>query len=253
MRSGVARETRARTRRSSPNHRTVARNPPRLLVILSGTNQTSEDQIKMPVTSEAPTDLRTLWMAAAVAAAVGAWSLSAVGPTFAQGASAPTPSPSAPQTGASQAAPAQPKELTLTESQIQHVLDAQKEFDAIADKMPKDEAAKPDPKIVGELEATAKKHGFADYADYNNVVYTLSVVLNGFDPKTKTYVGPEAVLKQQLAAVQADTKIPANDKKAIVAEINTALKSPPPPVANKANIEVVTKYYDKIAASLQEE
>lgn len=151
------------------------------------------------------------------------------------------------------AATTAPAEVTLTEPQIQHVLDAQKDFDTIAQKMPKDDSTKPDPKIVDELEATAKKHGFANYAAYNNVVFTMSVVLNGFDPKTKTYVGPEGVLKQQLAAVQADTKIPANDKKAILDEIKAALKSPPPAVANKANVDLVGKYYDKIAASLQEE
>jgi hypothetical protein len=152
-----------------------------------------------------------------------------------------------------QTAPVMPKEVALTDKQIQGVLDAQKDYDAIAEKMPKTEAAQTDPQYVAQFEATAKKYGFASYADYNDVVLTISLVLNGFDGRTKTYVGPEAVLKQQLAAAQADPKIPANDKKALIDELNAVLKSPPPPVQNKANIDLVAKFYDKLAAAMSEE
>ena len=67
---------------------------------------------------------------------------------------------------------------------------------------------------------------------------------------TKQYVGAEAVLKAQIAAVQADKKMPAKDKKAALADLNEALKSPPPAIENKANIDLVGKYYDKLVAAL---
>ena len=63
---------------------------------------------------------------------------------------------------------------------------------------------------------------------------------------------PEAVLKAQIAQVQADKKMPAKDKKEVLAELNEALKSPPPAVENKGNIELVAKYYDKLADALGE-
>lgn len=157
-----------------------------------------------------------------------------------------------------QAAPAQPeapqfKEVALTDKQIEGVLNSQKDLDAIAAKIPQpkgNEPPKPDPAITAQFEDVAKKNGFASYTEYNEAVETISVVLGGFDPKTKTYVGPEAVLKQQIAAVQADKKMPAKDKKAALDEMNAMLKSPPPPLQNKANIDLVTKYYDRLAAAM---
>jgi hypothetical protein len=61
------------------------------------------------------------------------------------------------------------------------------------------------------------------------------------------------VLKAQIAAVQADKKMPAKDKKAALAEMNEALKSPAPAIENNGNIDLVTKYYDKLAAALQDD
>ena len=160
---------------------------------------------------------------------------------------------------AKQAAPAQAapppaaevpaiKQIALTEKQIGAVLAAQKEIDAITDKLPDD--AKPDPKADAQLEAVAKKHGFAGYDEYNTVVDNISLVLGGFDPVTKKYVGADAVMKAQIAQVQADKKMSANDKKEALADLNEALKSPPPAIENKGNIDLVAKYYDKLAEAL---
>ena len=110
--------------------------------------------------------------------------------------------------------------------------------------------AKPDPKITAQLEGIAKKSGFASYDDYNLVIDNISLVLGGFDPATKKYVGAEAVIKAQIAQVQADKKMPAKDKKAALADLNDALKSPQPAIENKGNIDLVAKYYDKLAAAL---
>ena len=160
-----------------------------------------------------------------------------------------------------QAAPAQPtppaqqeapaiKQVALTDKQVEGVLAAQKDMDAITDKIPDD--AKPDPKVDAQLEAVAKKYGFAGYDEYNTVVDNISLVLGGFDPATKKFVGTEAVLKAQIAQVQADKKMPAKDKKEALADLNEALKSPPPAIENKANIDIVAKFYDKLAEALGE-
>ena len=157
---------------------------------------------------------------------------------------------------AAQPAPAEPqpvKQIALTDKQVEGVLAAQKDLDAITDKLPQDAPPKPDPKITAQLDEGAKKNGFANYGEYNDVIENIMMVLGGFDPKTKAYVGPEAVLKQQIAAVQADKKIPAKDKKAALDELNGALKQPLPAVENKGNIDLVTKYYDKLTAAMQDE
>lgn len=185
---------------------------------------------------------------ACLALAMSAVSSSAV---LAQAKQAP-PKQSAPAQAAPSPAADAPdvKQIALTEKQIEGVLAAQKDVDAITDKIP--DNAKPDPKIDAQLDAVAKKNGFAGYDEYNTVVDNISLVLGGFDPATKKFIGAEAVLKAQLAQVQADKKMPAKDKKAVLADLNDALKSPPPAIENKGNIDLVTKYYDKLAEAFGE-
>ncbi|MHB8267510.1 hypothetical protein [Bradyrhizobium sp.] len=195
--------------------------------------------------------LRPLAAALGLAAMMALLSSSAV---FAQAKQAPkqAPAPAAKQQAAPPPqAPPPMKQMALTEKQIEGVLAASKEMDAITDKIPAN--AKPDPKVDAQLDAVAKKNGFASYAEYNDVTDNISMVLAGFDPATKQYVGPEAVLKAQIAAVQADKKMPAKDKKQALADMNEALKTPAPAIENKGNIDLVAKYYDKLAAALQDD
>ena len=189
-----------------------------------------------------PALLRPVLTAFGVACLLSAASLASSGAAFAQAKQA-APAP--------QAAPAQApslKQIALTDKQLDGVLAAQKDVDAITEKLP--ENAAPDQKVIAQLDGVAKKNGFAGYDDYNNVVDNISLVLGGFDPATKKYVGTEAVIKAQIAQVQADKKMPAKDKKEALDELNEALKTPAPQVENKANIDLVGKYYDKLVAAL---
>ena len=188
-------------------------------------------------------------LASVLSVACLAFAISAVSSSdvLAQAKMAPAPKQQAAPPPAAAAAPAL-KQIALTDKQIEQVLAAQKDVDTITDKIP--ENAKPDPKIDAQLDAVAKKAGFASYEEYNTVVDNISLVLGGFDPATKKYVGAETVMKAQLAEIQADKKMSAKDKKAALADINEALKSPPPAIENKGNIDLVGKYYDKLAAAL---
>lgn len=166
---------------------------------------------------------------------------------FAQAKRAPAAAEAAPP------ADAPMKQIALIEKQIEGVLAAQKDMDALEDKLPDNPNAKPDSKAAAELEAISKKSGFASYAEYNNVMDNISLVLAGFDPATKKYIGAEAVLKQQIATVQANTKMPAKEKKQTLADMNAALKAPAPVIENKGNIDLVGKYYDKLIGALSED
>jgi len=197
--------------------------------------------------------MREIFRPAACALSVAclALALSAIssGEVLAQAKQAPPKqaAPAAPP--AQQEAPAI-KQMALTEKQVESVLAAQKDIDAITDKIP--DNAKPDPKVDAQLDAVAKKNGFASYDDYNTVVDNISLVLGGFDPATKKFVGAETVIKAQIAQIQADKKMSAKDKKEALADLNEALKSPPPAIENKGNIDIVAKYYDKLAEALGE-
>jgi hypothetical protein len=160
---------------------------------------------------------------------------------LAQAKPQPAPAPAAAQ-------PPAVKQMALTEKQIEGVLVAQKAMNAITDKLPPD--AKPDPKVMAQLEGIAKKNGFAGNDEYNTVIDNINMVEAGIDPATKKYVGTEAVIKAQIAEVQADKKLSAADKKQALSDLNAALKAPEPPVENKGNIDLVVKYYDKLGAVL---
>ncbi len=199
-----------------------------------------------------PALLRPALTAFGVACLLSAASLASSGAAFAQAKQQAAP---AQQTvPAPQAAPAQApalKQIALTDKQLEGVLAAQKDMDAITEKLP--ENAAPDQKVIGQLDGVARKHGFASFDDYNNVVDNISLVIGGFDSATKKYVGPEAVIRAQIAQLQADKKMPAKDKKEALDELNEALKTPAPAVENKANIDLVAKYYDKLIAALGDE
>jgi hypothetical protein len=198
--------------------------------------------------------MREIFRPAACALSVAclALAMSAVSSSEVMAQAKQAPKQSAPAQAAPPPAAEAPavKQIALTEQQIEGVLAASKDVDAIADKIP--DNAKPDPKIDAQLDAAVKKNGFASYDEYNTVVDNISLVLGGFDPATKKYVGADTVLKAQIAQVQADKKMPAKDKKEVLADLNEALKSPPPAIENKGNIDIVAKYYDKLAEALGE-
>ena len=193
-----------------------------------------------------PALLRPALAALGIACLLSAASLASSSTAFAQAKQPPAPSQAAPAPAQQQAPPL--KQIALTDKQIDGVLAAQKDMDAITAKLPENTA--PDQKVIAQLDEAAKKHGFAGYDDYNNVVDNISLVIGGFDPATKKYVGTDAVIKAQIAQVQADKKMPAKDKKEALDELNEALKTPAPQVENKGNIDVVAKYYDKLVAAL---
>ena len=138
------------------------------------------------------------------------------------------------------------KQIALTDKQIQGVLAAAKDMDALSEKVPQD--GKPDPKLTAQFEATVKKYGFASYDEYNDVVDNIGMVMSGIDATSKKYVGNAAVIKAQIAEVQADKKMSAKDKKEALEDLNQAAKAPDQTIENKGNIDLVVKNYDKLAA-----
>jgi hypothetical protein len=193
--------------------------------------------------------IRAVAAVLAIAGLANVISIASIEGVLAQQQMAPqkqAPAPAAPPPQAAQ----QPelKQIALTDKQIESVLAAQKDLDAITDKLP--ENAAPDPKVDAKLDEVAKKYGFAGYPDYSTVVDNISLVLGGIDPASKKYVGAEAVIKAQIAQVQADKKMPAKDKKEALADLNEALKQKQPAVENKGNIDLVLKYYDKLSEAL---
>ena len=147
------------------------------------------------------------------------------------------------------AAPDEPmKQVALTDAQIQSYLAAAASIEPVLDKLQQGESGELDAKIQAQLDAAAKQHQFASFEDYQDVAANIGLVMDGIDPQTKKYLGADVMLKKQIAEVQADAQMAAADKKQALAELEDALKSIDP-VKNAGNIDLVLKYYDKLAAA----
>src|SRR6201995_2669624 len=138
------------------------------------------------------------------------------GGALAQGKMAPAPAAAPP------AQQPQLKQMELTEKQVDGAVAASTEMDPITAKLQPN--AKPDPKVIAQLEGVAKKNGFASYDEYNNVMDNIGLVFAGIDSNTKKYVGVEAVTKAQIAEIQADKKMSPKAKKAALEDLNMALR-----------------------------
>jgi hypothetical protein len=147
---------------------------------------------------------------------------------------------------AAQQNPPELKQIRLTEKQVQSFIAAQDDLNTVTAKIKGD---KPDPKLVAELEAAAKKHGFSSLQELDDVSANISLVMSGFDPKTKEFSQPPEALKKEIAMVTADKSIPEKEKKEILNELNAALKYTKP-VQFPENVELIKKYYDMIEGAV---
>jgi hypothetical protein len=152
--------------------------------------------------------------------------------------------------GGQAAAQTPPEQIALTEKQVQGYIAAQKPMSEVTEKMQGSASDKPDPKIQAALEAIAKKHGFKDFAEYDQVATAISTVMAGIDPDTKEYTALDVAIRQQIAEVEADKSIPTAEKKQMIDEFKEALKHVVP-LRHPGNIALVKKYYDKIDEVLQ--
>ncbi|CAO4149201.1 Small secreted protein [Methylorubrum thiocyanatum] len=192
---------------------------------------------------------RTL-LAASLSATLAAAVILSAAPALAQAGTAAKPAAGPPAAKAE--APEAGKEIALTQGQIDGLLVAQPELAKLTGGAPD----KPDPKAEaqaqGQAEAIVKRNGFASLEEFQDASDTVDAVLGGIDPETKSYVGATPLLKKQLAAVQADTAMPAQEKAETVKEIKEALAAGEPAKPSEANIALVTKNYARLSAAMGE-
>ncbi|WP_018045084.1 hypothetical protein [Methylobacterium sp. 88A] len=155
---------------------------------------------------------------------------------------APAPAKAAPAAPAPAPEAEEQKEVALTQALIDGLVAAQPELA----KLPAGNADKPDPKVQAQAVAIAKKNGFASVDDLQDAADSVEAVLDGVDPETKTYVGVVPLLKKQVAAIEADTKMKPKDKAAALKDINEAIAAGEPTKPSDGNIALVTKNIDKL-------
>lgn len=141
------------------------------------------------------------------------------------------------------------KQVKLTEEKVKSFIKAQEDLATMASKI-QSAGDKPDPALQAELEGIAKKHGFASFAELDDVAANISMVMAGLDTKTGTFTDPVDALQKELEDVKKDDSIPEADKKQLVDELTEAIKTTPP-VEFKENVEIVKAHRDEIENSLR--
>jgi hypothetical protein len=134
------------------------------------------------------------------------------------------------------------KQIQLSEKQVESLIASQKEMGAIMQKMQGD---KPDPKLQSQLEAVAKKYGFASIAEFDSVSENVSLLMSCIDPKTKAFNEPKVAIQKQIDDLKADKTIPEPQKKEMLADLAEQLKTAEP-IKFPGNVDIVKKYYDKL-------
>ena len=100
-----------------------------------------------------------------------------------------------------------------------------------------------------KLEAVTKKYKFANYAEYRDVDENIGLVMSGIDPGTKKYVGPDAVIKKDIALIDSEN-LAATDKKRQLRQKTVKTEIAPEPVKLPPISILVVKNYDKINAAM---
>src|SRR6266436_3082062 len=142
------------------------------------------------------------------------------------------------------------KQIKLTEKHIQSFMGAYNDMVKVYESADPD---KPDdPKVEAQVEAVAKKNGFASLAEFDDVSVSISMVMSGIDPQTKKFTEPPEQIKKEIAALKANKSISEAEKKEDLAQLEAALKNAKP-IQFKENIALVLKYFDKLAPLMQEQ
>jgi hypothetical protein len=154
--------------------------------------------------------------------------------------------------GASCVASAQEfKQVQLSEKQVQAFIEAQKDFAPLSSKLVEG-GEKPDEGLKQQLEEVAKKHGFASFAEFEDVGANITIVLDGLDRTSGSYTDPVEKMKKELEEIKADDSIPADDKKLAIDDLTQEIAAAQP-LKYKDNVEIVKKHIAQLESLMPEE
>jgi hypothetical protein len=153
--------------------------------------------------------------------------------------------------GALGAAAQEFKQIELTDTMVTSFIAAQKDFAPLAGKLAEG-GETPDSELTKQLEDIAKKHGFASFAEFEDVGANITIILDGLDRASGAYTDPVEKMKKELDEIKADDSIPPEDKKLAVDDLTQEIAAAKP-LEHKGNIEVVKKHIAAIEELIPEE
>jgi hypothetical protein len=140
------------------------------------------------------------------------------------------------------------EQIKLTEAQVTNFIAAQPDIARLFGQLQKSGGGSP--KLKAELDAIAKKHGFSNFVELDEVAANISIVMAGLNPDTGEFTDPAVVMKRELENVKRDKSIPGEQKEHIVAELIEAIEMSPA-VVHSQNIELVRAHRKAIDQVLE--
>lgn len=153
--------------------------------------------------------------------------------------------------GAMGAAAQEFKQIELNDKLVTSFIAAQKDFEPLANKLIEG-GDEPDAALTKELEDIAKKHGFASFAEFEDVGANITLILDGLDRSSGEFTDPIEKMKKELEDIKADDSIPADDKKLAIDDLTQEIAASEP-LKFQGNIDVVKKHVAEIEALIPEE
>jgi hypothetical protein len=141
------------------------------------------------------------------------------------------------------------KQIKLTESQVKSFISAQPDLAGIAPKL-QQAGDQPDAALEAELDGIAKKHGFANFSELDDVAANISIVMSGRDVQTGQFTDPVEALKKELEEVKADSSLSEADKKQLIDELTDAIKTTPA-LEHQENVDLVKAHREEIEKALE--
>ena len=138
------------------------------------------------------------------------------------------------------------KQIKLTEKHIQAFMAADEEMAKIYGA----NVDNSDPKVKAQAEAVARKNGFANLAEHDDVSMNIAIIMSGIDQQTRKFTEPPERVREEIAALKADKSVSDEAKKEDLAQLEAALKGAKP-IQYKENIALVLKHYDKLLPFMQ--
>ena len=138
-------------------------------------------------------------------------------------------------------------QIKLTERHVEEFIAAQKDMSAVVEKMMQRAgfSNSANARYEAELKAVTKKHGFKNFAEYEAVAASISLVMAAINSQTKVFTDPPTAIQQELEDATAAKNIPNSEKKKLLRSLALALKAARP-IQFPSNIELLRKYYDNI-------
>jgi hypothetical protein len=138
------------------------------------------------------------------------------------------------------------KEIALTDDIVKRYAGAAKETRAKADSFGQFFQAGKVPnqaqllRYTAQRESVALNHGFKLDSDYQNAQVTIEPIVASIDVQSGVYIDSQTRMQKDIARLEADTNLSAEEKADVIAGLKESLAMTKP--HNPENVKVVVKY-----------